>query len=148
MYLTDTNHCSYIIQGHPLVMQAILSRRKAGIAISVVIQGELLYMAERSSAKADNLTRIQQFLSRFECYPITAEISCTYAALKATLLNTFGPQDPAKRRGVKIQSIGFDDNDLWIAATALQYQLILVSADRDFTRIQQVTSLQVESWTA
>jgi tRNA(fMet)-specific endonuclease VapC len=146
MYLIDTNHCSYIVEGHPVVMQAILSRRKAGIAISVVIQGELLYMAERSSAKTENLARIQQFLSRFECYPITAEISYKYAALKAQLLDRFGPKDPAKRRGARIQSIGFDDNDLWIAATAIQYQLILVSADRDFTRIQQVAPLQVESW--
>ncbi len=37
-------------------------------------------------------------------------------------------------------------NDLWIAATAIQHRLILVTADRDFERIQQITNLQFESW--
>ncbi|WP_373270749.1 PIN domain-containing protein [Nostoc sp. T09] len=42
--------------------------------------------------------------------------------------------------------LGFDENDLWIAAVALQYSLIVVSADSDFQRIQQVRKLSVESW--
>jgi tRNA(fMet)-specific endonuclease VapC len=42
MYLLDTNHCSRIIQGEPNVLQAILSKQNAGVAISVIVQGELL----------------------------------------------------------------------------------------------------------
>jgi tRNA(fMet)-specific endonuclease VapC len=91
---------------------------------------------------------IQNFLERFDLYPISADISNTYAALKASLLKTFGPKDQAQRRKTRIQAIGFDDNDFWIAATAIQHQLILVSADSDFDRIQQVSTLRVESWMA
>jgi tRNA(fMet)-specific endonuclease VapC len=148
MYLLDTNHCSQIIAGDRQVIQAVLSRRSAGVAISVIVQGELRFMAENSARRTENLDRIQDFLERFDWYPVSAEISNTYASLKASLLKTFGPKDQAQRRKTRIQTIGFDDNDLWIAATAIQHQLILVSADSDFDRIQQVSTLQVESWMA
>jgi tRNA(fMet)-specific endonuclease VapC len=42
--------------------------------------------------------------------------------------------------------LGFDENDLWIAAIAYQHNLIVVSADSDFQRIQQVKTLSVDSW--
>ena len=44
-------------------------------------------------------------------------------------------------------NLGFDENDLWIAAIALQHRLTIVSSDSDFPRIQQVVkSISVESW--
>ncbi|MFM2432025.1 MAG: hypothetical protein RLZZ511_3238 [Cyanobacteriota bacterium] len=116
------------------------------MAINVITQGELLFMAENSAMKTTNLERIQTFLDQFDLYPINAATTIVYARLKAKLIDTFGAKDKPKRRGIKIQELGFDDNDLWIAATASQYGLTLVSADRDFDRIQQVESLQVESW--
>ncbi|XZO00113.1 MAG: PIN domain-containing protein [Microcoleus sp.] len=36
--------------------------------------------------------------------------------------------------------------DLWIAAVAIQHQSTLVTADRDFQRIQAVQPLELESW--
>ena len=146
MYLLDTNHCSQIIAGDPIVLANIVIRRNEGVAINVIVQGELLFMAENSDLKTENRLRVQSFLERFDLYPISPEISDIYAQLKAQLLETFGPNDKATRRRTRIQSIGFDDNDLWIAATAIQHRLILVSKDRDFNRIQQITNLQIESW--
>ena len=44
-------------------------------------------------------------------------------------------------------NLGFDENDLWIAAVALQNDLIVVSSDSDFQRIKQVENkLTIESW--
>ncbi len=145
MYLLETNHCSQIIAGDPIVLASIVIRRNEGVAINVIVQGELLFMAENSDLKTENRSRVQSFLERFDLYPISPEISDTYAQLKAQLLETFGPNDKATHRRIRIQSIGFD-NDLWIAATAIQHRLILVTADRDFDRIQQITNLQLESW--
>ncbi len=38
------------------------------------------------------------------------------------------------------------ENDLWIAAIALQNNLTVVSSDSDFLRIQQVRKFALESW--
>jgi tRNA(fMet)-specific endonuclease VapC len=146
MYLLDTNYCSRIITGDQAAMQAMLSHRSQGISMSVIVEGELRFMAENSELKIENRAHVQAFVERFYLYPISSDISDTYALVKASLFSAFGPKDKAERRKIRIQQLGFDDNDLWIAATAIHHQLILVSADRDFERIQQITTLQLESW--
>lgn len=75
VYLLDTNHCSQIIAGDRQVIQEILSRRNEGVAISVIVQGELRFMAEHSAQRTENLNQIQGFLERFDLYPISADIS-------------------------------------------------------------------------
>ncbi len=64
----------------------------------------------------------------------------------SAIINQFAPKEKSKRRKAKITDLGFDENDLWIAAIALQHSLTVVSADSDFQRIQQVKTLSVESW--
>jgi hypothetical protein len=69
-----------------------------------------------------------------------------YGQLKSDIFNCFAPTDVSKRRKASITSLGFGDNDLWIAAIALQHQLTLVSCDSDFQRMQQARSFPLESW--
>jgi tRNA(fMet)-specific endonuclease VapC len=44
--------------------------------------------------------------------------------LLAAIFAQFAPKEKSKQRGVKISDLGFSDNDIWIAATALQYNLM------------------------
>lgn len=146
MYLLDTNHCSYIIDNHPRISAEVRSRSEAHFATSIITYGELLYMVEKSTQKAENLITVQSFLNTIGLYRLDEETAIIYSRLKIAIFNQFAPKDQAKRRKARIQTLGFDDNDLWIAATALQHNLTLVSADSDFTRMQQVCPLTLESW--
>jgi tRNA(fMet)-specific endonuclease VapC len=146
MYLLDTNHCSRIIFGEPALIEQLQIHSEAGVATSVIVCGELFYMASKSEQRAANLQAVRAFLNRIDLYPIDFPISEIYGSLKGKLMKAFGPKDRTRRRNFNLQSLSFGDNDLWIAATAIHYNLTVVSADNDFQRIQQVEPLALESW--
>jgi tRNA(fMet)-specific endonuclease VapC len=146
MYLLDTNHCSYIINNTPNVIAAVQSRSASDIGISIITYGELLYMTEKSERQAQNLATVQAFLIGFDLYFIDEETAIFYSQIKAAVFNMFAPKDKSKRRSTSVRDLGFDDHDLWITATAIQHNLILVSADSDFVRIQQAQYFSLESW--
>ncbi len=103
-------------------------------------------MTEKSERQAQNLAAVQAFLMSVDLYFIDEETAIFYSQLKAAVFNQFAPKDKKKRRSTSIVDLGFDDHDLWIAATAIQHNLILVSADSDFVRIRQAQPFLVESW--
>jgi tRNA(fMet)-specific endonuclease VapC len=103
-------------------------------------------MAERSRARENNLALVQRFLQGIYIYNVDEATATLYGQLKASLFNQFAPKEKSKRRKTKMTHLGFDENDLWIAAIALANNLTVVSADSDFQRIQQVKTLSLESW--
>lgn len=146
MYLLDTNHCSYIIENIPTVIANLRSRSTAAIGLNIITYAELLYMTEKSDRKIHNLAAVQNFLNTVDLYFLDEETAQIYSELKFAIFNQFAPKDKNKRRQTTIAQLGFSDHDLWIAATVLQHQLVLVSADRDFQRIQAVRNFSSESW--
>jgi tRNA(fMet)-specific endonuclease VapC len=117
-----------------------------GVTTSVIVQGELLYMVQKSSQQEANLRFVRTLLQIIDLYPISGGVADVYGSLKGEIVEHFGPKDKAKRRKFTVQDLGFSDNDLWIASTALHYNLTVVSRDSDFQRIQQVQTLALESW--
>ena len=146
MYLLDTNHCSALIFGDPLIIARVNIVGEANLAISVITEGELLYMAENSQQIEENLIVVEEFLEDIAIYDVDDGVSHIYAKLKAQIMVEFAPKDKNKRRKTKITDLGVSENDLWIAATAIDNNLIMVSADRDFQRIQQVWNFPLENW--
>jgi tRNA(fMet)-specific endonuclease VapC len=78
--------------------------------------------------RTDLEARAQNILAALRIDPVTEQIANTYGRLKASL-----------------ESLGLtlDDNDLWIAATAIAQGYLFVTRDHIFSR---VPGLQVEDW--
>lgn len=150
MYLLDTNHCSFVFaQRDAQVIQKLeLLIIDNEIAINTIICGELMMMVEKSARKQENLVLLNAFLRRLKIYSIDEETSKIYGRFYTEIFDKFAPKDRAKRRKFKIKDVGVRTHDLWIACTAIQHNLIIVSEDTDFRIINQVINLKLECWKA
>lgn len=146
MYLLDTTHCLGLLFGFPNVVKVVESLDETEISTNVAVCGELLYGVYKSCQVDKNLDNMERFLRQIRIYDIDQDTSRIYAKLKAGILDRFGPKDRRKRRNIAVESLGFKDNDIWIAATAVQYNLTLVSADSDVMRLNGIEGLRVENW--
>ena len=146
MYLLDTNHCSNLILGSPVIAQRLTELGSTSIATCVIVRGELIFWAEKSEQRVSNLQAVNEFLADIEVLPVDDAAADFYGGLKAAILDRFGPREKVKRRKVTTARLGFSENDLWIAAIAKRFGLIIVSSDSDFERIAEVTAIQLESW--
>jgi tRNA(fMet)-specific endonuclease VapC len=133
-YLLDTNHCSYIQQKRPELLNHLRSLPPdAVIMTSVVTQGELLagialIKDDARKAKLKQVyTEIMTILA--DILVIDSQVAQAYAEIFADL----------RRNGTPIPT-----NDLWIAAIAKAHNLILTTNDEHF---QHVNGLQTEDWT-
>jgi predicted nucleic acid-binding protein len=123
-YLLDTNAVSDLMIAAPAI-ENWMSGLGPGdrVVICTIVRGEVLFgIAKLPTGK--RRTRLEEASSqRFDalpCEPIPERAGDFYAAIKLA----------RQRRGLTL-----DENDLWIAATALALGATLVSRDRDFERI-------------
>ena len=110
----------------------LLKRPKPKIVTSVVVFGEIRYGLERlpsGTKRSDLETRAANILSALRMEPIVERIAEAYGRFKAW----------AEKAGLT-----FDDNDLWIAATAIEHSSMLVTRDQMLFRLP---GLRVEDWT-
>jgi predicted nucleic acid-binding protein len=127
-YLIDTTPLSALVTNRPAAVALVTPWMRAHeAATSILVYGEVLEGLQGRPNPAQRHRDLLALLGEIAPYFITHAIMQRYAHLRRQLRPPYGP-------GL----IG--DIDTLIAATALEYDLELVTTDGDFTR---VPSLQV-----
>lgn len=124
--LIDTNAVSAVLEENSVVVAILVASDQ--IYVPSIVLGELYYMAENSGRKQANYERVARFMKGriiVNCDAITAAL---YAKV---------------RHSLKVKGRPVSENDLWIAALAVQYNLPVLTRDSDF---QAVDGLTVVSW--
>ncbi len=98
-----------------------------------IVRGEILFGIVRLPAgkrQRDLKQKANELFAEVPCDPIPENVGDAYAQIKVA----------AQQRGTPL-----DECDLWIAATALALDAILVTSDSDYQRIARV-GLRLENW--
>lgn len=119
--LLDTSVIVEMLRGEPRAAARVRDLDEA--FTSVVVIGEFLYGARRSANSEANLARIAEFASSITALPTDRMTAEAYARIK----------DGLRKKGRPIP-----DNDLWVAATAVQNGLTLLSRDAHFDEVEEV----------
>lgn len=129
-YLLDTNICIYIAKNKPPEVLAHFQLLEVGqVGVSVITHGELVYGARKSKQPQLALSHLQRLVELIPVIPITEAVGDYYGQLRSTL----------EKAGTPI-----GNNDLWIAAHALNLNITLVTNNtREFERILH---LKLENW--
>jgi tRNA(fMet)-specific endonuclease VapC len=130
-YMLDTDLCIYVIKDRPSGLRQQFDESEDQLGISTITLGELLYGAENSGRRTQNLRTIEQFAGRLALLPFSANAAAHYGQIRAALRRAGRPA------GV---------HDMLIGAHARSEGLVLVTNNvREFERMP---GLQVENWTA
>ncbi len=121
--LIDTSAYSAFMRGHQEIKE--LFQVAEHLFLNPIILGELYAGFGRGRKRSQNEALLQQFLQspRVAIFPLDEETAERYAVI----LNTLWAADTP-----------IPTNDLWIAATAMQYGLEIVTTDSHFQKVIQV----------
>ncbi len=133
LFLLDTNAFSDLMREHPKLDTRLATLPSTDrVVICSVVRGEIRYGIERlpqSKRRQELETKATKLFAVLPCEPVLEAAGDHYAKIKLA----------RQQKGLTL-----DENDLWIAATALALGAVLVSRDSDF---QQIDGLTVNDWT-
>lgn len=121
--LLDTSAYGAFFRGHPGVLAEV--QEASEIHLSPIVLGELRSGFLKGARRDENERELREFLASPRCSvpTIDDETSHRYAAI----------HDYLRRQGTPVSP-----NDLWIAASAAQHGLTVVTLNGDFDVIPQV----------
>ena len=132
-YLLDANAFSDLMRKDPRTEAHVAALSSSDeVVICPIVRGEILYGLARlpQGRRRDDLVRQAEplFIS-IACLPVPEAAADAYASVKRA----------REQRGLSL-----DENDLWIAATAIAVGATLVTRDRDFASIDGLATID---WT-
>lgn len=124
--LLDTTAYSAMRRGDDRLVEPL--REASEVALTPVVLGELLYGFAGGRLERENRRLLRAFLEteRVRVVDIDEETAERYAAIR----------DHLRRQGTPIPT-----NDLWIAASAAQHGLTVLSLDKHFKDVPQILLL-------
>jgi len=125
-YLLDSSVLILSLKFNTEILQRLAGA--ASLYVPSVALGELYYRAEHSSSIEKGLTEVEKLVQTLAVLSVDNVTSRIYGHIK-------------HEQRMKGQML--PDNDLWIAATAIQYRLTLAARDNHFT---WVAELVLEQW--
>jgi tRNA(fMet)-specific endonuclease VapC len=125
-FLLDTNIVLALFAGDDDVVEQIETAEE--LFIPSIVIGELYYGARKSGRAKENLAQVEDFADANTVLPCTAETGRWYGILKDLLRQKNAP---------------IPENDIWLAALALEHGLVLVTRDAQF---QEITNLKTVKW--
>jgi tRNA(fMet)-specific endonuclease VapC len=125
-FLLDTNIVIAILEGDDAVLSNL--DLASDVFISAVVIGELFFGAGKSGRPAENRARVERFAEGRSILPCDLNVARAYGRVR-------------QRLGEKGRPI--PENDVWIAATAMCHELALVTRDRHFLDVDDLT---VATW--
>jgi predicted nucleic acid-binding protein len=132
-YLLDTNAISDLMRAAPPIENWMAGLDRGDRVVTCTIaRGEILFGISRLPAgrrRTELEETGRQFLAVFRCEPVPERAGDFYAAVKLA----------RQQRGLTL-----DENDLWVAATALALGATLVSRDRGFVGIDCLLVVALE----
>ncbi len=167
-YLLDTNAISdWLDETKP--RHAAVSKKaeqaaqtQAVMVTSSVVLGEIEYGIAATGDKATQTLAefraqvVKQFAQKRLLLSVSRSTTAIYGHLRAKLFEKFAPRN-RRTKGLRpeeladpvtAKELGIQENDLWIAAQAIERNLILVTNDA-MVRIREVApELKVEDWAA
>jgi len=128
-YFVDTNIIIDLFRGKSEIVDFI--KENTDFSVSVIVLGELVFGAENSSQFEKHVAQINSFIDNCSSIVnVDLETSRIYGKIKSEL----------KKSGKPIP-----ENDIWIAALAIQYDRFLVTNDAHFNYIKQLTTKKIEN---
>ena len=125
-YLLDTNIIVPFLNGDPEIIKKF--RQLSVIKIPFVVLGELYFGAYKSAKIEKNISNLKEFItSHCEVFHASDETLEVYGKVKQSL----------SKKGKPIP-----ENDIWIAALALENRLPLVTRDRHFIHLSELEIIQ------
>lgn len=125
-FLLDTNIVIAIFAKDASVQTRIAAA--AEVFVPVTVLGELYYGAHKSTRAKANLERIEEFAASNTILMCDTETARQYGEVKS---------------GLSAKGKPIPENDIWIAAIAMQHGLTVATRDGHFSHVE---GLIVESW--